>query len=205
MRFREFESQVKHLPAFNLNDVRKFDPSFFRQQFNTWQKIGRIKPLVGGYYILADQALGEDSLFMLANILYQPSYISLESALAYHHIIPETVLGITSISSRKTRLFESEWGTFSYRSVKPAYMFGYQVIETSRGQKIKIATLERAILDTLYLNSGIQSIADFEGLRWNKVNLQSLKGSVLFQKYLAIFDKKALERRVACLMEYLNA
>ena len=205
MRFREFESQVKHLPAFNLNDVRKFDPSFFRQQFNTWQKIGRIKPLVGGYYILADQALGEDSLFMLANMLYQPSYISLESALAYHHIIPESVLGITSISSRKTRQFESEWGMFSYRSVKPAYMFGYQVLETSHGQKIKIATLEKAVLDTLYLNSGIQAIADFEGLRWNKANLQSLKGNVLFQKYLAIFDKNALERRVAHLMEYLHA
>jgi predicted transcriptional regulator of viral defense system len=205
MRFREFESQVKHLPAFNLNDVRKFDPSFYRQQFNTWQKLGSIKPLVGGYYILADQALGEDSLFMLANLLYQPSYISLESALSFHHIIPESVLGITSISSRKTRQFESEWGMFSYRSVKPAYMFGYQVIEGSRGQKIKIATLEKAVLDTLYLNSGIQSIADFEGLRWNKANLQSLKGNVLFQKYLAIFDKKALERRVACFMEYLNA
>jgi len=205
MRFREFESQVKHLPAFNLNDVRKFDPSFYRQQFHTWQKLGHIKPLAGGYYLLADQALDEAYLFMLANMLYQPSYISLESALAYHHIIPESVLGITSISSRKTRQFESEWGTFSYRSLKPAYMFGYQVIEGSPGKKFLMANLEKAVLDTLYLNSGIQSIADFEGLRWNKANLQSLKGSVLFQKYLAIFNKKALERRVSCFMEYLNA
>ena len=205
MRFREFESQVKHLPAFNLNDVRKFDPSFYRQQFHTWQKIGYIKPLAGGYYLLADQPLDEAYLFVLANKLYQPSYISLESALAYHHIIPESVLGITSISSRKTRQFESEWGTFSYRSLKPAYMFGYQLLETSQGYKILIATLEKAVLDTLYLDSHIQSAADFEGLRWNKAALQHLKDSAIFQKYLAVFNKNALEGRVAHLMEYLHA
>ena len=128
MRFREFESKIRALPAFNLNDVRKLDPGFHRQQLYYWHYQGYIKPLAGGYYILADRAMDEMVLFMVANKIYEPSYVSLESALAYYEIIPETVLGVTSISSRKTKEYESAWGEFSYRSVKPDYMIGYQVI-----------------------------------------------------------------------------
>jgi hypothetical protein len=162
MRFREFESKIRALPAFNLNDVRKLDPGFHRQQLNYWHNQGYIKPLAGGYYILANRAMDEMVLFMVANKIYEPSYVSLESALAYYEIIPETVLGVTSISSRKTKQYESAWGVFSYRSVKPQYMIGYQVIENTPGIKFKIAYLEKALLDYLYLNSEIQSLADFE-------------------------------------------
>ena len=205
MRFRDFESRVEDLPAFNLNDVRKFDPDFHRQQLSYWQDKGYIKPLAGGYYTLADRIVDEDYLFMVANKLYEPSYVSLESALAYHQVIPESVLGVTSVSSRKTKQYESVWGGFSYRSVKPQVMFGYQVVETSQRKKYKIAGLEKAVLDYLYLNSGIQSIADFEGLRWSKAQLQPLEDSSVFYKYLKIFDKKALESRVEQFMAYLNA
>jgi predicted transcriptional regulator of viral defense system len=205
MRFREFEAKIKELHAFNLNDVRKLDPDFHRQQLNYWQNQGYIKPLAGGYYILADRALGEMYLFMVANKIYEPSYISLESALAYYEVIPETVLGVTSISSRKTKQYKSNWGIFSYRSVKPHYMIGYQVIETSPGYKFKIASLEKAIVDYLYLNSDIHSIADFEGLRWNRTQLLRLLDHSIFVKHVNLFDKRALESRADKFMEYLNA
>ena len=113
MIFREFETRIRALPAFNLNDVRKLDPGFHRQQLNYWQNQGYIKPLAGGYYILADQAIDEMVLFMVANKIYEPSYVSLGSALAYYKIISETVLGVTSISSRKTKQHESAWGIFN--------------------------------------------------------------------------------------------
>ena len=205
MRFREFESKIRALPAFNLNDARKLDPGFHRQQLNYWHNQGYIKPLAGGYYILADRTVDEMVLFMMANKIYEPSYISLESALAYYEIIPETVLGVTSISSRKTKQYDSAWGVFSYRSVKPQYMIGYQVIEKSLGIKFKIACLEKAILDYLYLNSEIRSIADFEELRWNRTQLLDLLDHSIFTRYISIFDKKALENRVNQFMGYLNA
>jgi predicted transcriptional regulator of viral defense system len=205
MRFREFESRVEELPAFNINDVRKFDPGFHRPQLSYWQDKGYIKPLAGGYYILADQPVNEAFLFMMANKLYAPSYVSLESALAYYQAIPESVLGVTSISSRKTQQFESEWGSFSYRSVKPTYMFGYQVVEVNPKRKFAIARLEKAVLDYLYLHPELQAPADFEGLRWNRAELQGLEESSLFGTYLEIFDKKALAKRAAHLMRYLDA
>lgn len=205
MKFREFESRVEMLPAFNINDVRKFDPGFHRPQLNYWQDKGFIRSLAGGYYILASQSVNEPFLFMMANKLYAPSYVSLESALAYYQVIPESVLGVNSVSSRKTQQFESDWGNFSYRSVKSTYMFGYQVVEVSPKRKFAIARLEKAVLDTLYLHPEIQAPADFEGLRWSKAELKGLKESSLLRTYLEIFDKKALAQRVEHLMRYLDA
>ncbi len=205
MIFREFETKIRALPAFNLNDVRKLDPSFHRQQLNYWHNQGYIKPLAGGYYILADRAVNEMYLFMMANRIYEPSYVSLESALAYYEVIPESVLGVTSISSRKTKQYESAWGVFNYRSIKPPYMIGYQVIENTPGIKFKIAYLEKAILDYLYLHSEVQSIVDFEEHRWNRTQLLGLLDHSVFARYIKLFDKRALENRVAQFLEYLNA
>jgi len=205
MRFREFESRIRALAAFNLNDVRKLDPGFHRQQLYYWHNQGYIKPLAGGYYILADREMDEMVLFMAANKIYEPSYVSLESALSYYEIIPETVLGVTNISSRKTKQYDSAWGVFSYRSVKPQYMIGYQVIENTPGIKFKIAYLEKALLDYVYLNTKIQSMADFEELRWNRTQLNDLLDHSMFTRYVKLFDKRALENRVTLFLEYLNA
>jgi predicted transcriptional regulator of viral defense system len=205
MRFREFEATIKKLHAFNLNDARKIDPYFHRQQLTYWHNQGYIKPLAGGYYALWDRPIDEKYLFLVANKVYEPSYVSMESALAYYEIIPETVLGVTSISSRKTKQYKSNWGVFSYRSIKPQYMIGYQIIEYSPGYKFKIASLEKAIVDYLYLNSDIHSIADFEELRWNQAQLHHLLDRSLFSKYINIYDKRALENRIDTFEEFLNA
>lgn len=142
---------------------------------------------------------------MLANLIYEPSYISRESALAYYQIIPESVLGVTSTSSRKTKQFNTQWGVFSYRSIKPNLMFGYEVIDNGQNIKFKIARLEKAVLDYLYWNPDLQSEEDLEGLRWNTDLISSLDDNPMFWKYLKIFNSKVLDRRVKILMEYAHA
>lgn len=204
MNYRYFVSKIMGLPAFNLNDVRKVDPAFHRQQLNYWRDKGYIKALAGGYYALPERLISEPYLLMLANRLYAPSYISLESALAYHQVIPETVLGVTSVSSLKTNRFTSPWGVFSYRSLQPRLMFGYQVVEANDEIKFNMAVIEKAVLDYLYLNTHIHTTADFDGLRWNREQLQ-LMDSSRFSRYLGLFNKQALNDRVEKLMEYLNA
>lgn len=205
MKFRDFQTRVRHLPAFNLNDIRKFDPDFHRQQISDWLDRGYIQSLAGGFYLLADAQVDESYRFMLANRIYEPSYISRESALANYHVIPESVLGVTSVSSRKTKQFENEWGRFSYRSIKPILMFGYRVVEQGKMTRYKIASLEKAILDYLYWNHGIDSLDDFAGLRWSRQELLGLENNPLFMKYLRIFDNQTLSRRVSLLMEYIRA
>lgn len=204
MKYREFESRISDLPVFHLNDVRKIDPAFHRQQLQYWQAQGYIRPLAAGYYIFADREIDEMTLFLLANRIYEPSYVSLESALAYHKIIPESVLGVTSVSTRKTTRFESAWGELLYRSMKPP-LIGYQIIETNSRNIIKIAQIEKAVVDYLYLNPQIQSIADFEGLRWNR---EELIGRITFptlDTYVKVFEKEALVNRIHQLIEFLHA
>lgn len=205
MIFRDFETQIKPLPAFNLNDIRKIDPDFHRPQLSDWLTREYITPLAGGYYVLANLQIDESLLFLLANLIYEPSYISRESALAYYQVIPESVLGVTSTSSRKTMQFDTQWGVFSYRSIKPSLMFGYQVIEKGQNTKFKIASLEKAVLDYLYWNPDLQSEEDLEGLRWSTDLISSLDDNPLFWKYLKIFNSKILDRRVRILMEYAHA
>lgn len=205
MIFRDFETQIKPLPAFNLNDIRKIDPNFHRPQLSDWIAREYIKPLASGYYVLANLQINESLLFMLANQIYEPSYIGRESALAYYQVIPESVLGVTSTSSRKTRQFNTQWGVFSYRSIKPSLMFGYHVVKKDQNTKFKIAWMEKAVLDYLYWNPDLQSEEDLEGLRWNTDLISSLDDNPMFWKYLKIFNSKILDRRVKILMEYAHA
>lgn len=205
MRFRELETQLKNLPLFNLNDVRKLNPDFNRRQLYTWQLKDYIRPLIGGYYALEDRSLSESFMFLLSNQVYIPSYVSLESALEYYHVIPETVLGVTGVSSRKTKVFVSEWGEFSYRSIKSNLMFGYRIIEEASNLKFSMARIEKAVLDYLYLNSSISTIDDFNGLRWNKEILNTMIDKALFSRYLKIFNQDTLRQRVSVFKEYLHA
>lgn len=205
MRYIDLQSYIKNLPAFNLNDIRKFDPGFHRQQLTDWLDRGYIHALVGGFYALTETQVDEGFLFMLANRVYAPSYISNESALAYYLVIPETVLSVTSVTSRKTRRLVSTWGSFFYSSHKPSLMFGYQVVKQGQRIQFKLASLEKAVLDYLYWNTSIDSLDDFEGLRWNQQELNSLADNALFEKYLKVFDNKALERKVELLLEYIHA
>ena len=205
MRFREMRAALIHLPIFSLQDIRKIDPTFHRPQLSYWVEHGYVKPFAGRYYIFSDRMVAEELLFMAANLIYPPSYISLESALSAYGIIPESVLGVTSVSSRKTNQFESGWGTLRYRTVKPALMFGYAVINVSEHIKYQLAHLEKAILDYLYLNPKISSLADFDGLRWNRARLSEDLQISIFSDYLAAMDNRALRARADLLMEYLHA
>jgi predicted transcriptional regulator of viral defense system len=205
MDFRALRSKLIDLPLFNFNDIRKIDPGFHRQQLTGWQKRNYIQPLAGGYYIFSDREVDEAFLFMAANRIYAPSYISLESALAIYQVIPETVLGVTSVSTRKTRRLESNWGMLTYRRIKPATYFGYEVRGGKENQKFLLARLEKAVLDYLYLNTHLRSSEDFVGLRWNQETLKSQMDLQLFEKFLAVYKNRALTERVQKMKDYLNA
>ncbi len=87
--------------------------------------------------------------FEIANYLYQPSYLSLETALSFYGIIPEAVYDIISITTKKTTSFSFNGKNFLYHKIKKDFYFGYDLI-LANGQKIYLATYEKAILDYSY-------------------------------------------------------
>lgn len=102
--------------------------------------------LKGGVYAPADDLPSE---FAIANRLYSPSYISLESALAYYQLIPETIYAVTSVTPKPTREFKVNNLLFDYRRIKqPAYT-GY-IPKTIGDEVVYLATAEKAVADFLY-------------------------------------------------------
>jgi predicted transcriptional regulator of viral defense system len=204
MKYLEFRSKLEKLPVFNLNDIRKIAPGFYKPQLTYWQEKGLIRSIAGGYYTFGDVIVNNSLLNILANKIIQPSYISLESALSYYQVIPERVYGVTSVTSKKTARFESRWGIFNYRKIKPSLLFGYDIIPDNQNGHFLIAKLEKAILDYLYLNFQIDSIDDFIGLRWDKEELYALVRNETFKAFVKKFNKNALNHRVNILMRYLD-
>ena len=87
---------------------------------------------------------------LLANLIYGPSCVSLEYALAWHALIPERVETVTSVTCGRSRSFDTPVGRFVYRSV-PMRVFpvGVDRVETGDGRAFLIATPEKALADAL--------------------------------------------------------
>ena len=123
-----------------------------RVQVSIWKKKGLIRSLRKGLYILSpEERHWEPSLFYLANQIFSPSYVSLESALAYHGLIPEFVATTTSVTVRKTCRFENDFGVFTYQRVIPNGFDGFESIRESEKVSALVATPEKAVVDFLYL------------------------------------------------------
>lgn len=102
MNFIQFKTLFKDFPVFSVSDIRSTDPAFDRRRLTEWKYRGYIQKVAKGLYMFSDVDITEDILFRVANILYSPSYISLETALAFYQLIPEITYGITSVSTRRT-------------------------------------------------------------------------------------------------------
>ena len=128
MQYIELKESLKEFTIFSLADIERIDSNFYRRRLNEWQDKGYIKKIIKGYYIFSDLELSENILFEIANRIYSPSYISFEMALSYYHLIPESVYGITSASTRRTYKFKTPIAEFSYRTIKHNLFFGYNLI-----------------------------------------------------------------------------
>jgi predicted transcriptional regulator of viral defense system len=203
MKYLELKSELRDFTIFSLNEIRNIEPGFHRRRLNEWQDKGYIKKVIRGYYIFSDLQLSEEILFKIANRIYLPSYISLESALSYYHLIPESVYGITSISTRKTYHFRTSIGEFIYRTLKPPLFFGYDLIKFQE-KYLKMASIEKALLDYFYLHSDIETEQDFDSLRINKEMFFEQMDEKKLMNFLEKFNQKKLAGRINRFWSYIK-
>lgn len=84
---------------------------------------------------------------LLANLIYGPSFVSLDTALSFHGLIPERVEAVTSVTSKRPKRFETPVGTFIYRgSPRRSFHLGMDRVEEG-DVAFLIATRERALAD----------------------------------------------------------
>ena len=192
MKYEDLSSAIT-APIFSKNDVTLAGEKIYDYQLTRWVKKGYLLKLKNGIYAFKkdyEKIKGEE----VAAALYQPSYLSLESALSAYGFIQEMVYAYVSVTAKINRTFDNKFGHFIYRHVKSELFWGYREVKTDAGRYL-IAEPEKALLDYLYLNlSKINSESDFENLRFNEDRLSETLDREKFSRYLQAFEIKKLKR-----------
>lgn len=120
----------------------KIDQSLATVKLSRYKKAGYLISPRRGVYYLVDEV---ENKFKIANKVYRPSYISLDSAMSRYGIIPETVYAITSVTTKATREFTDSQATYKYYKIKKSTFTAYHTEDD-----ILIADPEKAVVDYLY-------------------------------------------------------
>ena len=113
---------------------------------------GVLLPLRRGLYCL-NHEMGypkKPHPYELAQYIYGPSYISLESALSFHHLIPEAVHEITSVSSKRSKTYNTPLGSFTYVKTRPETLYTEVELIQEPGFQFLMAKPWKAICDYLF-------------------------------------------------------
>jgi hypothetical protein len=94
----------------------------------------------------------------LANLIYGPSYISLEYALSYYGLIPERVEQITSMTPLRSKTFQTPVGIFEYvHLLLKKIAVGVTLVQVDPQHQFLIATPEKALADRVSFHKNLTS------------------------------------------------
>lgn len=132
-------------------------------------KLGSLTPVVRGIYETNKNTPGH----YLAQIIYGPSYLSFEFALAYYSLIPEAVYNYPSATfeKKKFKRYDTLFGTYTYRDVpSEAYPIGI-ILHIGEGYSFQIASPEKAICDQLYVMPPLSNRRELEYLLFEDLRI----------------------------------
>jgi len=174
----EFERLVEiagNQPVFetSLLLAGEVDPANIQRQLSRWTRAARLHQLRRGLYALAPPFQKvEPHPFLVANRMVEPSYVSLQSALAHYGLIPEYVPITTSVTTRRPNGWDTPLGSYAFRHVKTELFRDYRLLEVAKEQRAFVASSEKALLDLIYLEPGADSHEYLKELRLQ--NLEEL-------------------------------
>lgn len=115
------DHQLRNLPRPYLTDAEmavflEGTPDSRYSKIKRMAAQGKLLHIRRGLYCLTE-IVGHPAkvhAYELAQQIYGPSYISLESALSFHQLIPEMTLTVTSTVVKRSKHFMTPFGQFSY-------------------------------------------------------------------------------------------
>ena len=142
------------------------DPANVQKQLSRWTKAGRLYQLRRGLYAVAPPFQKvKPHPFLVANRMLQPSYVSLQSALAYYGLIPEVVPVTASVTTRRPTRWDTPLGSYAFRHVKTELFRDVHLLEVGDEQRAFVASPDKALLDLIYLEPGADSHQYLKELR----------------------------------------
>ncbi len=200
MTYQQFYQQWHPFACFSTQQVRAIYPTFNRSNYLQWQRQGYIVSLRQGWYSFADCLQQPDIARYFAGKIYDPSYISLHTALSFYGIIPEQVVEITSVTTRKTASFSNSFASYSYQTVRTNLFWGYTPMTLTDGKTYMMATPEKALLDLLYLYPQYHTEADMLDLRLDDDWLADELDQSRLKEYLSHIASPSLSQRIETLL-----
>jgi len=142
------KSILSNLGYENIND-----------KINNLKQKNIIKSLKKGYFI--HTSITQKNIFskeLISNtLLAGPSYISLDYALYYYGLIPETVHEITAVTTNRSKIFKTEFGVYSYRQIKKElFTIAIKSEKTESGYYFLIAEKEKALCDKIFFSKDVK-------------------------------------------------
>lgn len=204
MKFAELLDIVGDEPTFEsgLLMAGKANPNAVRLQLSRWKESGRIWQLRRGLYALAPPYQKKPPHpFLVANRLQRASYVSLQSALAFYGMIPDTVQITVSVTAGRPERLETPVGIFEYRHVKTSLLAGYTRLDFD-GQQALVAVPEKALLDLVYFHAGGELRAYVSELRLQ--NLEQIDWAVL-EKKAELFHSAKIRRAAEWFAQLVQA
>ena len=115
---------------------------------------GLLMHIKRGLYCLSERCgVNPPHPFELAQFIDGPSYISLESALSFHHLIPEAVYTTTCVTTQRNKIVRTRLGRFTYQRLPTNYFFYCEVMLIEDGDyRYYVASPWKALCDYVYCN-----------------------------------------------------
>lgn len=130
---------------------------------------------------------------VLANLIYGPSYVSMDYALSFYRLIPERVYEVTSVTTKMVKNYNTPFKRFTYiKSPKCLYQIGMTLQQSSDNTNYMMATLEKALCDKILFTQNLK--------------ITSIKGMIEYLEYdlrinlddLEDFDINIADRCLQC-------
>ena len=168
MKFAELLKLVGDEPVFETSLLFAGAPDlpYLQRQLSRWVRLGYLHQLRRELYTLAPPyQKTRPHPFLVATRMVRASYVSGESALALHGLIPEYVPTITSVTTRRPATWTNTYGTFLFQHIKVGLFFGYEHVQVDHAQQAFVATPEKALLDLIYLRPAADAVDFLDALR----------------------------------------
>jgi predicted transcriptional regulator of viral defense system len=156
MRFEKIKKEISDLLIFDKELLRNFESNenTLDENIKYWLKKGWLTSLKKGKYILTERFEKEKNkdlfLELIANKLVKPSYLSLEYVLSQYQLLAEPVQGLTSVTTKTSRVVNNDLAVFRYYSIAKNLFTGYEV-KYFYDAPVLTAEKSKAIFDFVYL------------------------------------------------------
>lgn len=159
-----------------------------RNKIQSLCRSGEIIRVKKGLYVPGTRSGEEPTVdpLVLSGLIYGPSYVSLETALSWHGLIPERIEEITCMTSKRAKVFRTPVGRFTYAPIsEDAFPIGIR-LESGKGGSWYLAEPEKALCDRIAQVKGLEAMRDVpavlgESLRIDLADLGELRVELVLE------------------------